>query len=133
MGTDEQAIRELNSTWTEAVNAGELDRLLSWMADDVVLSGPAQEPFGRDRFATVFFSAHQQFRIRCESEMEEVVVLGEVAYTRCRDSLSVIPIAGGDESRLAGYRLTIWRKQPDGRWLLARDLHNLTPVEASTS
>jgi len=32
---------------------------------------------------------------------------------------------GGAKSR-AGYTLTILRKQPDGRWLLARDANLLT-------
>jgi ketosteroid isomerase-like protein len=31
--------------------------------------------------------------------------------------------------QLAGYRLTVYRKHPDGRWLLARDAHTLTPVD----
>jgi ketosteroid isomerase-like protein len=29
--------------------------------------------------------------------------------------------------RLAGHRLTVYRKQLDGRWLLARDAHTLSP------
>ena len=36
MGADERAIRELHSTWIDAVNAGDLVRLLTMMADDVV-------------------------------------------------------------------------------------------------
>ena len=63
------------------------------------------------------------------SELEEVVVVGEVAYTRSRDSLSVSPLAGGEENRLAGDRMTIYRKQPDGGWLLARDANVLSPVQ----
>ena len=57
------------------------------------------------------------------------LVVGEVAYTRSRDSLSVSPLVGGEESRLAGDRLTIYRKQPEGRWLMARDANVLSPVE----
>jgi ketosteroid isomerase-like protein len=61
--------------------------------------------------------------------LEEVVVIGEVAYTRSQDALSVIPRAGGKERQLAGHRITVYRKQPDGSWLLARDAHTLSPVE----
>ena len=67
-------------------------------------------------------------RIRCISELEDVVVVGEVAYTRSRDRLSVVTRVGGEATQLAGYRMTIYRKQPDGRWLLARDAHTLSPV-----
>lgn len=38
---------------------------------------------------------------------------------------------GGPAVRLAGHRLTIYRRQPDGRWLLARDAHALAPVTES--
>jgi uncharacterized protein (TIGR02246 family) len=128
MGTDERAIREVHATWIDAVNAGDLVRLLTLMADDVVFLNPGRAPFGRDGFPVGFSTAHQQSRIRCISELEEIVVVGEVAYTLCQDSLSVSPRAGGKATELAGHRLTIYRKQTDGRWLLARDAHTLTSV-----
>jgi uncharacterized protein (TIGR02246 family) len=128
MGPDDRAIREVHATWIDAVNAGDLARLLPLMADEVVFLNPGQPPVGRDGFSANFSAAHQQVRIRCRSELEEVVVVGEVAYTRSRDALSVTPHAGGEASQLAGYRMTVYRKQPDGRWLLARDAHTLSPV-----
>jgi len=124
---DERAIREVHLTWIDAVNAADLVRLLTMMADDIVFLNPGRAPFGRDGFSAVFSAAHKQARIRCSSELEEVVVVGEVAYTRSRDSLSVTPIAGGEATQLAGHRITVWRKQPDGRWLLARDANVLSP------
>jgi len=128
MGSDERAIREVHATWIDAVNAGDLARLLGLMADDVMFLNPGRAPFGRDGFPAGFSTAHQQSWIRCISELDEVVVVGEVAYTLCRDSLSVTPRAGGKATELAGHRITIYRKQPDGRWLLARDAHTLSPV-----
>lgn len=130
MQSDECAIREVHSTWIEAVNAAALAPLQALMADDVVFLGPGQAPFGRDGFPAPFSAAHEQFLIRCISEIEEVQVVGDVACTVCRDSLSVTPRAGGPTTRLAGHRLTVYRRQPDGRWLLARDAHTLSPVES---
>ena len=99
------------------------------MADDVVFLNPGGPPFGRDGFSADFSAAHERARIRCVSDLEEVVVVGEVAYTRSRDTLSVIPRVAGEATHLAGHRITVYRKQPGGRWLLARDAHTLTPVE----
>lgn len=130
MTPDEQAIREVHSTWIDAVNAADLARLLSLMAHDVVFLNPGQAPVGRNEFPSGFSAAHRQTRIVCLSELEDVVVSGDVAYTVSRDSLSVAPRAGGEAMRLAGDRLTIYRKQADGRWLLARDAHTLSPVKA---
>ena len=129
MGSEEREIHAVHSTWIDAVNAGDLARLLSLMADDVVFLNPGRAPFGRDGFSSNFMTAHQQVRICCTSELEEVVVVGEVAYTRSRDTLSVTPRAGGEATQLAGHRMTVYRRHPDGRWLLARDAHTLSPVE----
>jgi uncharacterized protein (TIGR02246 family) len=128
MKPDEQKIQAVHSTWIAAVNAGELARLLSLMTDDAVFLNPGQAPFGREGFSSNFSAAHQKLRINCVSELEEVVVVGEVAYTRSRDALSVTPHTGGETTQLAGHRITIYRQQPDGRWLLARDAHTLSPV-----
>jgi len=119
--------------WIDAVNAGDLVRLLSLTADDVVFLNPGQAPSGRDGFSARFSAAHQQVRVDCRSDLDEVVVVGEVAYARSRDTLSVAPRAGGGTGQLAGHRLTVYRKQPDGRWLLARDAHTLSPVEQPRS
>ena len=119
----------LHSIWIDAVNAGDLARLLTLVAEDVVFLTPGQAPFDREGFSSNFMTAHQQMRICCASELEEVVVVGEVAYTRSRDALSVTPRAGGKAAQLAGHRLTVYRKQRDGRWLLSRDVHTLSAVE----
>jgi uncharacterized protein (TIGR02246 family) len=130
MEADERQIRAVHSSWIDAVNAADLARLLTLVADDVVFLNPGQAPLGRAGFSANFPAAHRQFRIDCVSELEELVVASDVAYTRSRDTLSVTPRAGGKVMQLAGYRITIYRKQADGRWLLARDAHTLTPVEA---
>jgi uncharacterized protein (TIGR02246 family) len=128
MGSDERALRELHAIWIDAVNAGDLGRLLALMADDVVFLNPGQPPCGRDGFPVGFSAGHQHARIRCTSELEDVVIVGEVAYTLSRESLSVTPRAGGETRTLAGDRITVYRKQPDGRWLVARDANTLTTV-----
>ncbi len=128
MEPDEREVRELHSTWIGAVNSGDLVRLLELMADDAVFLSPGQAPLGRDGFSANFSDAHQRFRVSCASELEEAVVSGEVAYTRSRDILVVTPRLGGEATQLAGYRITIYRKHSDGRWLLARDAHTLSPI-----
>lgn len=129
MSSDERDVRALHVTWIDAVNAGDLPRLLELLSDDAVLFSPGQPPFGRERFAETFSAAHGQWHIRCVSEPEEVAVSGDMAFTRCKDSLSLTPAAGGATSRFAGDRLTVYRKGSDGRWRLHRDAHTLVPVD----
>ena len=84
MGSDERAICEVHTVWIDAVNAGDLVRLLGLMADDVVFLNPGRAPFGPD--SRRLLDRPPTSRIRCISELEEVVVAGVVAYTLCRDS-----------------------------------------------
>src|SRR5437764_13648783 len=105
MTSDEREIRTVHSIRIDAVNAGDLARLLALVAEDVVFLTPGQAPFGREGFSSNFMAAHQQMRICCTSELEEVVVVSEVAYTRSRDALSVTPRAGGKAAQLAGHRM----------------------------
>ena len=91
MGPDERAIREVHSSWIDAVDAGDLVRLLPLMADDVVFLNPGQAPVGRDGFSANFSAAHQQVWVRCSTELEEVVVVGEVAYAEPRRTVGDFP------------------------------------------
>jgi uncharacterized protein (TIGR02246 family) len=128
MGPDEQAIRAMHTRWIKAVNAADLDCLMALMTDDAVLLNPGQTFVSKQAFPAVFTGGHQQFRLHCSSEIEELTVAGDFAYSRCRDTLSATPHAGGEALQLAGFRLTVYRRDADGRWLLARDAHTLMPV-----
>ena len=128
MTPDEQQIHALHSTWIDAVNASDLARLLALMAEDAVFLNPGKAPLGRDGFSSNFLAASQQFRVRCTSELEEVIVVGDFAFTRSRDALSVTNRNGEEETHFAGHRMTIYRRHPQTGWLLARDAHTLSPV-----
>ena len=104
MPSDEQEIRKVHSIWIDAVNAGDLARLLTLAAEDVTFLAPSQPPYGREGFSSTFVTAHQQMRICCASELEEVVVVGEVAHARSRDTVSVTPHANGKAAKFAEYR-----------------------------
>jgi uncharacterized protein (TIGR02246 family) len=127
MSNDEQAIRDLQTKWFEATASGNLSQLLPLMAEDVVFLTPGGPPFGRDVFAASFEAGLQKMRIQCSGELEEVIVAGDMAYSRGRLSISLVSLAGGELKRLAGYTLSVYRRQPDGRWVLARDANLLAP------
>jgi len=56
----------------------------------------------------------------------EVQVMADWAYLRNYLQVSVSPPNGGPLVHRSGYTLTIFRKQSDGRWLLARDANLMT-------
>jgi len=124
MTPDERAIRDLVVTWMAASQAGDLKTVLSLMTDDVVFMVPGREPFGKEAFAAAS-QGMKDVRMQGTSDIREIEVLGDWAYLRNYLELTITP-PGGEPVRRAGYTLTILRKSPDGRWLLARDANLLT-------
>ena len=99
------------------------------MTDDVMFMVPGREPFGKEAFAAAS-QGMQGMTMEAKSEIRELSVLGDVAYLRSHITVTMTP-PGGAPVRRAGYTLTILRKQPDGRRLLARDANLLTKVDGS--
>ena len=124
MSPDERAIRDLIAKWMQASQAGDTQTVLGLMTDDVVFMVPGREPFGKDAFAAAAKDM-QGARIEGTSDIRELKVLGDWAYLRSYLEVKMMP-PGGNAVERSGYTLTIFRKQPDGRWLLARDANLLT-------
>src|SRR5262245_3799229 len=109
MSDDERAIRELVATWMAVTQLGDLDRVLSLMADDVVFMVPGCEPFGKAAFVAAC-KGMQSLRVECISVIVELQVLGDWAYLRNRLVVTVTP-PGGSPTTLSGHTLTILRKE----------------------
>jgi uncharacterized protein (TIGR02246 family) len=127
MQDDEQAIREVVATWLSASKAGDTERVLSLMAEDVVFLVPGQPPMrGKAAFAESQ-SALAQFDIEATSEIQEIRVFGEWAYLWTKLSVVVTPKKGGASSKRAGNTLSILQKQAGG-WVIFRDANMLVIV-----
>ncbi|HEU4577931.1 MAG TPA: SgcJ/EcaC family oxidoreductase [Polyangiaceae bacterium] len=129
MSEDERAIRTLIANWIAASRSGDVARVLSLMADDVLFLTPGQPPFGKEKFAEAS-RAMRELRIDGKSDVQEVVVSGEWAW--CRTQLQVtIRFPDGKTMSRSGQTLSILRRQADGSWLLARDA-NLLAADPSS-
>lgn len=128
MPNDEQAIRDLITTWMEASARGDIQTVLGLMDEDVVFLVPGQLPMrGREAFASASKSmADQQMQIDGQSEVQEIRINGDWAY--CWNRLSVtITAPNKDPMRRQGYTLTIFKKNSENRWVLFRDANLLGP------
>ncbi len=127
MTDDERAIRRVIDDWLAANAAGDVAGVLGLMADDVVFLVAGQEPFGKEQFAATFRAmAEQGVRVAARCEVRELTITGEWAWCRTQLHVAVTP-PGGAPMRRAGPTLTIFRRQEDGAWVIARDANLLTP------
>lgn len=120
MSTDERAIREVIQRWMQATQAGDLDTVLSLMTDDIVFMTPGREPFGKQEFAAAS-RGMAGMKVEGTASPVEIKVSGNWAYVRNRIEVRVTPATGAPTQTRSGYTLSIFIRQPDGRWLLARD------------
>ena len=127
MNEDEKKIREVIATWMRATAEGDLERVLSLMAEDVVFLIAGQPPMrGREAFAAASHSVEGKFRFEGKPEIQEIHIAGDYAYCWNHLSVTITPLQGGPPSRRAGHILSVFRKEPDGRWVLFRDANMLT-------
>ena len=125
MQSDEQAIRDLISTWLAASKSGDNEKVLSLMAEDVVFLQPGQPPMrGRSGFAAAQ-KGHADVDIDANADIQEIRVLGDWAY--CWNYLTVVvtPRKTGAAVERAGNVLSILQKQR-GQWVVVRDANMLT-------
>ena len=124
---DKEQIQQVISTWMRASADGDLDTVLTLMAEDVVFLLPGQPPMrGREAFAAASRAMTRRVRIEGKPEIQEIHVAGDFAFCWNYLSITATPVNGGAPMRRAGNILSVFRREPDGRWVLFRDANMLT-------
>jgi uncharacterized protein (TIGR02246 family) len=134
MNSDEQAIRQLVSTWMAATTSGDVETVLSLVTDDVVFLAPGQPVMRKAGFAAAARGQSGPGAPRIDGtseiqEIQEIQVLGDWAYMWTKLAVVMMPPNGVASTR-SGHTLSILRKE-NGQWRLARDANLLSPVGAA--
>jgi uncharacterized protein (TIGR02246 family) len=127
MPDDEQAVRRLLDAWNRASASGQLEAILPLMAEDVVFLTAGRPPMrGREAFAEGFRKVTATHRLEPRAEIQEVGISGDLAYCWTQLTVTMTALAGGPATVRQGPVMTVLRRQPDGRWVVARDANLLT-------
>ncbi|MFT3784394.1 MAG: SgcJ/EcaC family oxidoreductase [Nibricoccus sp.] len=125
---EKQKIRGVIHDWLRATAADDLETVLSLMAEDVVFLVAGRPPMiGRNAFAAASHGMAGKMRFEGKPDILEIHVAGEYAFCWNYLSVTMTPIAGGAAVQREGNILSVFRKEPDGRWVLFRDANLLTP------
>jgi uncharacterized protein (TIGR02246 family) len=128
MQNDEQEIRQLVADWMAASKAGDVEKVLSLMTDDVVFLLPGHIMRKTDFAAATQAQTGQDApQIDGSSTIREIKILGDWAFMWSELTVVVTPTGDAKPMIRAGYTLTILNRQ-NGKWLLARDANLLAPV-----
>ena len=125
MTQDERAIRDVVDTWLAASRACDLDTVLGLMTDDAIFMVPGLEPFGKEAFAAQSRArAQSDVQLDVTGEIQEIQIFDRISYVRNYLELTLTSPDSQPVTK-AGYILTIFRKEDDGQWRLARDANIL--------
>lgn len=112
-----------------ASKAGDVETVLSLMADDAVFLMPGQAVMRKADFAAAARarSGQQAPQFDGTSDIQEIKVLGDWAFMWARLTVVVTPPGPAQPVTRAGHTLSVFHRQ-NGKWVLARDANMLAPV-----
>ena len=122
--TVEEEIRRAIGEFVNAYNRGDIDAMLACYGDDLLKlrqgAPPETKPEVAGRVAEVF----DTFHTRVDVSNDEILVAGEMAFSRGSFCVTLTPKAGGDTQTIDRRYLELWRKE-NGRWLVVRTMDNV--------
>lgn len=122
---DITAIKKMFNQYTLGCETGDLDLWISLWTDNGIQM-PPNEPakIGKEQILARMKPLFDQFIIKIPITCKEVRVAGDWAFSRGTYTLSTTPKAGGETTKVSGKYLTIFERQADGSWKIARDCFN---------
>jgi uncharacterized protein (TIGR02246 family) len=134
MQSDEDQIRELVATWMSATRAGDAQKVLGLMTDDVVFLVPGRPPMRKADFAEGIQAqaAGSAPSFDGQSDIQEIQVCGDWAFMWTRLRVVATPPDGAPRTERTGHTLTVLRRE-QGRWRLARDANLLGPPQPAAA
>jgi ketosteroid isomerase-like protein len=123
--TDLAAISAFNVKYLKAINSGDINALSALTDEDHIAITPGRPPLmGKTANIAANGRAYQQFNIAENWTTVETVIDGNLAYQRGSFTVTATPKAGGTGRPVGGTFLRIYRRQPDGSWIMTRDMFN---------
>ena len=123
---DQKQIIAANNGYIEAILAADLDLLMTFYTEDATLMPPLASPVEGKIAVRVSWSEgfNQVTVIKAVSELDEIMVFGDWAYSRGRYKGISRPVDGGPEYEEGLNFSGMWHRESDGSWKIARDMWN---------
>ncbi len=114
---DIEAIKNIEEEWGAALEAHDIDRIVSFYAENCVDIPPNEPPsIGKEAIRGFLQKHYDQFTMEYNGVTVDVQVSGDLAFTRGTSTEIETPKAGGESLTINSNWVTIYRKQPEGSW-----------------
>ena len=124
--TELEALEGLRDAHVAALNAGDADAWVACFTPDGVQMPPNHSAnVGRDAIRDWSGGMLAAFRAEFTLAPEDVQPAGvDWAFESGTYAITLTPRAGGDAMRDSGKYITVYQRQDDATWLMARDIWN---------
>jgi uncharacterized protein (TIGR02246 family) len=119
---DESAIRDLDTQWSKAAAANDLEGTVSYYSDDASMLPPnAPIAVGKQAIRATWTSLlGSGGSVTWQVSKVEVARSGDLAYL-----IGVYQVTAKDpQATDRGKLVEVWKKQPDGKWKTVADIYN---------
>jgi len=118
-----EQIQQGAERWADGLNSSSIDRIARVYEEGGVLLLPGEDAVvGRDRIRDRWEQLAGSHVLEYESALEEMREDGRVGFRYGTYTLSGVASATGESFQIENGFMQIWRRQRDGRWLLALDM-----------
>ena len=124
-----EKIMQISKEWAQAAAAKDVEKTVSFWADDAFLAAPGQPPLkGKQAIRSMVEESFKipGFSITWQPQSVEVSGSGDMAYM-IEDSQVSVPDSTGKPVLMATKAVSIWRKQADGSWKNVVDISTPGP------
>jgi uncharacterized protein (TIGR02246 family) len=123
--SDADAIRNLNTRFTEIIESDNITDLLELFAEDGVDSPPGQPPnVGKAALRKRLEWMNAETSVRIKSDVAQIEVSGDLGYVRCTYQAWFTSRTSGETTENPGNWIQIFRRGPDGRWKIIQNIFN---------
>jgi uncharacterized protein (TIGR02246 family) len=121
-GATRQQIEDVSNRSREAVKRGDMKAVMSFYGpDSMFLNVDGAEPAADPAAIEAAYKSEVGKVKEMDASPREIEIVGDVAYEIGVERATML-----DGSGFHGKYLTIWKRQPDGRWLIHRDVFQNT-------
>lgn len=123
--SDMEALNQVREVHIAALNDGDVNAWVgAFTADGVQMPPNAPANLGQETIRAWSQAFLAPFQVNFALAVDEVHVVGDWAFERGAYTINLIHKTGGEPMQDIGKYITIYRRQPNGAWGMARDIWN---------
>ena len=129
--TEGDRIMKISRDWSKVAATGDIEKTLSYWADDAIVMSPGQEAIkGKQAIREMIESTSKipGFTISWEPLSATVSKSGDLAYLIEKNQITMNDSLGNTIKEI-NKAVTVWRKEPDGSWKNIVDMWNALPQQ----